>query len=375
MNVIGIVSEYNPFHNGHVYQINKVKEMYPDSIIVVAMSGNYTERGEFSVIDKWDKTSVVLSHGVDVVLEIPFPYSNQSADTFSYAAIKMLSEFHIDTLVFGSESDDLETLVNTASVQINNPSFDNLVKKYMKQKNNYPTSLSKAIYDLTNNKVTSSNDLLAVSYIKEIIKNKYNIKLEPIKRSNSFKTLTGSGNIMSAYGIRELLKEKKDISKYVPNDTLNYIRYIDYDNVFKFLKYKIISSKDFLSSYHLITEGIDNRIYEAALKSNSMDEFISNIKNKRVTENRIKRMLMNILVGFSKREASSFKSLEYIRVLGMSKAGRNYYKSIKNSTSLPIVTKLERGVTSSISYKSSYIYYFVNDFDNVDEKNKHVILK
>ena len=93
MNVIGIVTEYNPLHNGHIYQIKKIKEMYPDSIIVVAMSANYTMRGEISVLDKWTKTKLCLENGIDIVLEIPFIYANQSSDIFSYAAIKMLSAF------------------------------------------------------------------------------------------------------------------------------------------------------------------------------------------------------------------------------------------------------------------------------------------
>ena len=110
MNVIGIVTEYNPLHNGHIYQIKKIKEMYPDSIIVVAMSANYTMRGEISVLDKWTKTKLCLENGIDIVLEIPFIYANQSSDIFSYAAIKMLSAFKIDTLVFGSESNNLDKL-------------------------------------------------------------------------------------------------------------------------------------------------------------------------------------------------------------------------------------------------------------------------
>ena len=115
MNVIGIVTEYNPLHNGHIYQIKKIKEMYPDSIIVVAMSANYTMRGEISVLDKWTKTKLCLENGIDIVLEIPFIYANQSSDIFSYAAIKMLSAFKIDTLVFGSESNNLDKLKDLSS--------------------------------------------------------------------------------------------------------------------------------------------------------------------------------------------------------------------------------------------------------------------
>ena len=204
MNVIGIVTEYNPLHNGHIYQIKKIKEMYPDSIIVVAMSANYTMRGEISVLDKWTKTKLCLENGIDIVLEIPFIYANQSSDIFSYAAIKMLSAFKIDTLVFGSESNNLDKLKAISKVQIDNNEFDTLVKKYLDKGYNSPTSLAKSIHDITLYTIKESNDILAVSYIKEIIKNKYNINIVPIKRTNSFKSSLMSSDIISAYQIRQL---------------------------------------------------------------------------------------------------------------------------------------------------------------------------
>ena len=157
--IIGIVTEYNPFHNGHLYQINKIKELFPDSTIIIAMSGNYTMRGEVSTINKWNKTKLALENGIDIVLEIPFLCGNQSSDTFSYAALKMLNEFKINTLVFGSETSDLEKLKKASSVQINNKEFDSLVKKYMNMRSNYPTSLGKSIYHLTKAAINQRNDI------------------------------------------------------------------------------------------------------------------------------------------------------------------------------------------------------------------------
>ena len=164
MNIIGIVCEYNPFHKGHLYQINKIKESYPNSLIVVASSSSYTMRGEFSVLNKFEKTKIALENNIDIFLEIPFVFSNQSADVFSYAAIKMLNEFKIDTLVFGSESNDKDKLINAAEVQINNKEFDLLVQNYMDEGFNYPTSISKAIKDINNIDIKDSNDILAVSW-------------------------------------------------------------------------------------------------------------------------------------------------------------------------------------------------------------------
>lgn len=373
MNVIGIVTEYNPFHNGHLYQINKIKEMYPDSLIVIAMSGNFTERGEISIINKWDKARIALKYGVDIVLEIPFVFSNQSADTFSYAAIKMLDLFKVDTLVFGSESNDLDLLIKNASIQLDNKDFDLLVKKFMNDGINYPTSLSKAIFELTGTSVSDSNDLLAISYIKEILKNKYNIKPVSIKRTNSFLDLTSDEEIISAMNIRNRLFLGDDISKYAPSETLSYINLYNKEKLFSLLKYKIVADKEFIKNYHLIDEGIHNRIYNSALISNDLDSLIMNIKTKRVTYNKVNRMLINILTSFTKDEAHKFKELEYIRVLGFSKKGQKYYKSIKKDTNIPVITKYENYDMLSIEKRVTDIYNILID-GNLDEIKNHVII-
>ena len=105
---IGIICEYNPFHNGHLYHINKIKEMFPDSIIILVMSGNFTQLGEISLINKWDKTEIALTYGVNVVVELPFVFATQSADIFAKASIEILSTLNVDTIVFGSETNDIK---------------------------------------------------------------------------------------------------------------------------------------------------------------------------------------------------------------------------------------------------------------------------
>ena len=376
MKVIGIVTEYNPFHNGHLYQINKIKEMFPDSLIVIAMSSHYTQRGEISIMNKWNKTQLALNNNVDIVLEIPFAFTNQSADTFAYAALKLLSEMKIDTLVFGSESADKDKLYEASKVQINSKDFDELVKKYMNNGENYPTALSKATKDLTNISISESNDILAISYIKEIIKNDYKIDILPIKRTNAFKDLKEESNIISAYAIREKIKNNENIKEYIPYDLNEYIEKVDYNNFFELLKYKIISEKDNLTKYHLVDEGIDKRIYESVLKSNSYDEFIESVKTKRFTYNKINRILINIFASFTKEDAKKFKKLEYIRILGLSKNGKNYLNSIKKNIDLPIYTKFEKNKMLETELKMTNLYDLItnNNLSN-DEIKKHVIIK
>ena len=376
MKVIGIVTEYNPFHNGHLYQINKIKEMFPDSLIIIAMSSHYTQRGEISIMNKWNKTQLALNNNVDIVLEIPFVFTNQSADTFAYAALKLLSEMKIDTLVFGSESADKDKLYEASKVQINNKDFDELVKKYMNNGENYPTALSKATKDLTNISISESNDILAISYIKEIIKNNYKIDILPIKRTNAFKDLKEESNIISAYAIREKIKNNENIKEYIPYDLNEYIEKVAYNKFFELLKYKIISEKDDLTKYHLVDEGIDKRIYESVLKSNSYDEFIESVKTKRFTYNKINRILINIFASFTKEDAKKFKKLEYIRILGLSKNGKNYLNSIKKNIDLPIYTKFEKNKMLETELKMTNLYDLItnNNLSN-DEIKKHVIIK
>ena len=348
--------------------------MYPDSIIVVAMSANYTMRGEISVLDKWTKTKLCLENGIDIVLEIPFIYANQSSDIFSYAAIKMLSAFKIDTLVFGSESNNLDKLKAISKVQIDNNEFDTLVKKYLDKGYNYPTSLAKSIHDITLYTIKESNDILAVSYIKEIIKNNYNINIVPIKRTNSFKSSLMSSDIISAYQIRQLLKSNINISKYIPYNK-KYIRNIDYAKLFLLIKYKVISEKNSLNKYHLIDEGIENRIYEGVIKCDNYDDLVKYISNKRVTINKVNRILINIFVGLTKEEASN-KELSYIKILGLSKNGKKYYSKIKKDINIKVCNKFEKDVMNT-ELKASYLYSIITNDKSIfnSEIINHTITK
>ncbi|MBR2248187.1 MAG: nucleotidyltransferase family protein, partial [Bacilli bacterium] len=201
---VGIIAEYNPFHNGHLYHLKKIKEMYKDDTVILVLGGNFTERGDVSIIDKWNKTEIALKAGIDLVIELPFPFATQSADYFSYGAITILEKLKVDRLVFGSESDNLDDIKLIAKEQINNPEFEKLVKVYSKLGENYPTALSKALKDLTNKSIKDPNDLLAISYIKTIIENNYNIEPISIKRTNNYHSLEIE-NISSATSIRNAI--------------------------------------------------------------------------------------------------------------------------------------------------------------------------
>lgn len=376
--VIGIIAEYNPFHNGHVYQIKKIKENYPNSIIIVCTSSSFTQRGELSILNKWEKTKVSLLNGVDIVIELPYVYSTQSSDTFAKYGVSLLEKLHIDYLCFGSESNDNTKLLDAAKTQINNIEFDNKVKFYMKEGYNYPTSLNNALKELINYDIKEPNDLLAISYIKEIINNNYNIEVFNIKRTNSYHDLDLDNKIVSASNIRNKLLENKNIKDKVPKETYDILKNKSLENkYFEFLKYKIISETD-LEKYVDVDEGLNVRIKKYINKSKSLDELIMNIKTKRYTYNRISRMLNHILCSFTKEENDKIKKLEYIRILGFNENGRTYLNEIKDSIELPILNKYDTKKYKALEIEKRVTDIYSNIYDNIIDqeiKNKPIYIK
>ena len=338
MKSVGIICEYNPFHNGHLYHLEKVKELFKDHVIILVMSGNFTERGDASIINKWDKTSIALYYGVDIVIELPYVFASESADKFAHASIEILNNLNVDSIVFGSETNNIEKLTELANIQINNKKYNKLIKEYIDSGINYPTALSKALYNISGKRIDKPNDILALSYIREILLSDSKIKPISIKRNNDYNSLDLNEGITSASSIRYALENNEDISSYVPNITLDYINHdISNQNYFSLLKYKILTDND-LSIYQTVDEGIENRLKKYIIGSKNLNEFILKVKTKRYTYNKLNRMFNHILCNFTKDEALKFKDIEYIRVLGFSTTGQKYLNFIKKDISIPLIT-------------------------------------
>ncbi len=376
MKIIGIIAEYNPFHLGHLYQINKIKELYPDSLIIAIISTSFTERGEISLLNKWDKTKICLESNIDLVVELPTLYATQSADMFAYGALKILNALHIDTLVFGTESDNIDELTLLAKTQLTNQKYDSLVKEYLDKGINYPTAMSKALADITNIKIDMPNDLLALSYIKEIIKNNYPITPVSIKRTNDYHSKEVTSDIVNASLIRTMLNEGKDISQYVPKITLKYINHkVTLDNAYHYLIYNIMNNQEHLNEYLTIDEGIENRILKQIPLSNNWHELVMNIKTKRYTYNKINRMLIHLLLNIRKEDNTKET---YLRILGFNKNGKTYLKSIKSTIDEPIYTnyKPNKNKAFDLEYHATFTYsLIVNDLSLTikEYKNKPII--
>ena len=376
MKVIGLIAEYNPFHNGHLYQINKIKELYPDSIIIAVVSSVFTQRGDISILNKWDKTNICLDNGIDIVIELPFVFATQSSDIFGTGAVKLLEELNIDTLVFGTESDNIEWLKEVARLQLNNKEYDKKVKYYTSIGLNYPTAANKAVYDLTGYKVDSPNDLLALSYIKQIKKDNKNIYIINIKRTIDYHTTETDNNITSASNIRNKYINNENIDNLIPYSNNNLYK-ISMNNLYPYLKYKVLSESNNLNIYQTVDEGIENRIIKYINESNTYEELIQNIKTKRYTYNKISRMLLHILTSFTKEEAKNI-NIDYIRLLGFTNKGKEYLSKIKKQLNIPLITGYKKNISKilDIEFRITKIYSLVSNKNLIKEEyRKKPIIK
>lgn len=371
---IGIIAEYNPFHNGHLYQINQIKNKYPDSTIIVILSSSFSQRGDISILNKFEKTNVALNHGVDLIIELPYIYSTQGSDIFAKYALEILNHIKIDILCFGIESDNIENIKLCAKTQLFDEKYNLTVKEYLDKGINYPSALNSALKELINIEIKEPNDLLALSYIKEIIANNYNIEIFNIKRTSNYHDLVSNDSIISASNIRNKLKNDEFFKNSVPSDVYNLLIKKKFnDKYFELLKYKIISENN-LDKYVDVDEGLSTRIIKCINVSNNIDELIKNIKTKRYTYNRISRMLNHILCSFTKDENISCRKLEYIRVLGFTEKGRFHLKKIKDEIKIPILNKYDTTYkTLEIEKRVSIIYSMIyGNIMSEEIKNKPI---
>lgn len=372
MNVIGVIAEYNPFHLGHLYQINKIKEMYKDSIIIAIVSSSFTQRGDVSILNKWNKARIALDNGIDLVIELPYFYAGQSSDIFAKGAVTILNYLGIDTLVFGMESDDINNLKLMADIQLNDKNYNNIVKEYLSNGYNYPTALSKAIKDILNLDIYLPNDLLALSYIKQVKLINNNIDVIGIKRTNDYHSKEITSNIVNASLIREQFKNNLDISNYIPNYDTNKLYNVSVNDFYPLLKYQILNNINNLDKFLTVDEGIDNRIKKYIKNSNNWNELVNNIKTKRYTYNKINRMLMHILFNLTKDESKNIV-IDYVRVLGFNSKGRSYLNKIKKNKEINIVTNYKDGISKlfDLENRVNNIYAIIVDNKLIYEEYSH----
>lgn len=375
MKAVGLVTEYNPFHNGHLYHLNKAMELTGADISVAVMSGDFVQRGEPAVLDKYTRTSMALNSGVNLVVELPVNYAVSSAESFAAGALKVLDYIKADSIAFGSESGDIERLSKLAHILCDNE--DTLYKEISKYTANgisYAAARQKVVEKLTDKDtaamLTSSNNILAVEYLKAIIKNNYAIKPYTVQRQgDSYNDTDIRSEYASATALRENLKAD-NISKYIPvkaglilSSNANYIYPDDITEVLFTRLLDILFASNYdknvfienVMQYPDVSKEIAGRLYKSAMdmitrtvpqgaesKDNGLFSFGSlceHIKTKEVPLSRIKRALVRITLGLDKKHMEKYANEPYIRVLGFDKKGQEYLSYIRKTVEVPLITK------------------------------------
>lgn len=362
MKTAAIICEFNPFHNGHKYLIEQAK--ISNDAVVCIMSGSFVQRGDIAIFDKWTRTHQALLSGADLIIELPVCFSLNSAERFAYGSINLADSMNvIDTLFFGSECGDVNTLLNAANILLNEPmEVSAKIKKYMSEGISHPVARTKAYSDILDSSVICEpNNILGVEYIKALITKNSSIIPQTVKRySVSHNDLTPSGNFASASAIRTLIEENKDIKEFIPKKIISLYKHpVSLKGIDKILRYKVLNmTTEELAEINGVSEGLENRIKIACKECMSFDEISSFVKSKRYTLSRIRRTLLSVLVGIDKEIATAPPS--YLRVLGANSKGRKILTEVKKKSDLTIITKTAdfKNFNKSLEYdiKATDIY-------------------
>lgn len=375
MKNIGIVAEYNPLHNGHIYQINKIKTKFPNSNIIVIMSGNYVQRGEPAILDKFDRANLAIKNGCDLIIQLPTIASLQSADLFAFTAVNILNKLEIiDYISFGVEADNIKDFNEMVDFLIKkNSKIYKSQKKYIQNGYSYKVAYEKAIHELNPNNlknISMPNNTLAVQYIKTLKKLKSNINYYPIIRKdggyNSYKL--DDFEFQSASTIRNLIKNNIDFTEYAPKELKNLLSknlksLNDYSSIFNY-KVNVQDKKpDDICGFE---SGLLNLLNNNMCSN--LEDAIEKSHNKRYTKSRLQRFVLNYLLDINNDIVNSLNKTNYIYPLKFNEKGSKLLKEIKNNKEIYIITNYKDTYNLdsinkkifNIEIKSNSLYY-IND--------------
>ncbi|HDX9589432.1 TPA: nucleotidyltransferase [Bacillus pseudomycoides] len=361
MKASGIVVEYNPFHNGHAYHMQQTKKLTNADIIIAVMSGPFLQRGEPALVSKWARTQMALANGVDIVVELPYAFATQKAETFANGAISILDALRVSEVCFGSESGNIEHFYNTVTLrQTEQNTFHSLIQQYSKTGMSYAKATSEAFSSLQKNittiDISEPNNILGMHYIEAIIKQKSLMKASTITRfaSHYHDETFQDERIASATSIRKQLFNNQEnfstIIPFVPKITKLFLEQYkhsyhllhNWEHYFHFLKYKLLTmSPSQLQNIYEVEEGLEHRILSSIQEATSFTKFMEVLKTKRYTWTRLQRICTHILTNTTKEEmykAHVEQHAQYIRLLGMSQKGQAYISAIKKQITLPLLS-------------------------------------
>ncbi|WP_113927405.1 nucleotidyltransferase [Bacillus sp. P14.5] len=369
MKAAGVIVEYNPFHNGHFHHLSETRKMTNADLIIAVMSGNFLQRGEPAIVSKWSRAKMALKSGADIVIELPYAFATQHAEIFASGSVALLDAMKCSAFCFGSESGNIASFENTVEYLHNHDEqYNAFVQEYIKMGMSYPSALSKAFQSLNPDRslvdLSLPNNILGYHYIhaRNAIGSEMKAYTLARKNANYHDEHFSDESIASATSIRKELKKREGnvdaVHSFITESTLAELK--DYQDTFgilhdwelywSLLKYKILSSSsEELAGIYEIEEGIENRFKAAARSCSSFQEFMETVKTKRYTWTRLQRMALHILTNTTKEAMDAHKSPQYIRLLGMTEAGRQYLNTIKKDLGLPLISKLSSADREMIS--------------------------
>ncbi|TCS79230.1 nucleotidyltransferase [Tepidibacillus fermentans] len=378
MTILGLIVEYNPFHNGHYYHLQKAKKITNAELIIAVMSGPFVQRGEPAIFDKWTRTRMALESGIDLVIELPVIYATQSANWFASGAIALLNHLKVSHLVFGSESNSIERLDQIANLLLNEPvSFQNTLKRYLSLGHSYPKAIALTLQEMQNGKedfVLNPNDILGLQYLLQIKKHHSRMIALTIQRKSTqyHEQIFSNQTFASATAIRKAIQFNDEIERviqYVPKVSQNLFyksfvqrRFQYWENYYQTLKILILNqSIEQLKQIHGMVEGLESRLKESVNQAFSFEELISIVKTKRYTQAKLQRVFLHLLLNLTEDRVKAInveKGPQYIRLLGFNQKGKSYLNQIKDELSIPLISKLSkiRSTMLDLDIQASQIY-------------------
>lgn len=331
MSTMAVICEYNPFHNGHKYQLTHHKEILGADTVICLMSGSFVQRGAPAIYDKWTRATDAILNGADLVIELPVVYSAQSAQRFASGAVNLLDKLCVvDFLSFGSECGDIDALTKVAKV-ISSEEFNSLVEEKLKSGISYPAARTKVLREhypeLNDSLISSPNNILSVEYISAI--NKINSNIEP-------KTLLRNQSFASASEIRSKIYSNESVTELIPTEIRKTYDMKAYDNLVLYHFRK--ESLNTLQKICDIAEGLENKFKKASQTATSYEELAEAVKSKRYTRTRIDRICANALLGIE--DWHTELKPQYARILAFNSRGQELLAKIKKVSQIPIITKV-----------------------------------
>lgn len=356
MKILGITAEYNPFHNGHKYHLQESKALIGADYVIAVMSGDFTQRGEAAMMDKWERSRLAVENGIDLVLELPFVFACARGEKFAAGAVDILASAGATHISFGSESGNLDLLRSLVSnMEKNRTRIDDERSLFMDEGNSYARSLQMAVGRILGDEAASlmlePNNILAIEYLRRVMEKEYDIEPVAVKRHGSgYFDKNEHAGFAGASAVRNMIKSghAEETSVYVPDNVykaLTDISELQIDReaaAFLLIKAEILkSSSESLSEIYCMGEGLHNKLKKEIIKAEDLQQLISSVVSRRYTEAAVRRLMVYILLGIREHEPANQL---YGRVLAAGPKGRELVRMMKKQeiSSIPIITNINK---------------------------------